>query len=56
MHVFKIKTFVRSGHLDIWLLKYTNKLFFVKIEVCEEIVRFSHIGEYTKENFINLQN
>ena len=29
---------------------------FVKIEVCEEIVRFSNIGEYTKENFINLQN
>ena len=50
------KISLRSGHFDIWLLKYPKKTFFVKIEVCEEIVRFSHIGEYTKENFINLQN
>ena len=33
-----------------------KKTFFVKIEVCEEIVRFSHIGENTKENLINLWN
>ena len=37
-----------------WYLafKIPKKTYFVKIEVCEEIVRFSHIGEYTKENFI----
>ena len=32
--------------------KIPKKTFFVKIEVCEEIVRFSHIGEYTKEHLI----
>ena len=32
--------------------KIPPKTFFVKIEVCEEIVRFSHIGENTKENLI----
>ena len=32
--------------------KITKKTFSVKIEVCEEIVRFSHIGEFTKENLI----
>ena len=38
-----------------WYLafKIPKKTFFVKIEVCEEIVRFSHIGENTKENLIN---
>ena len=50
------KISLRSGHFAIWLLKCPNKNFFVKIEVCEEIFRFSHIGEYTKENLINLQN
>ena len=37
-----------------WYLafKIQKKPFFVKIEVCEEIVRFSHIGENTKENLI----
>ena len=32
--------------------KIQKKPVFVKIEVCEEIVRFSHIGENTKENLI----
>ena len=30
------------GHFDIWLLKYKKKKIF-KIQVCEEIARFSHI-------------
>ena len=39
-----------------WYLafKIPKKTFFVNIEVCEEIVRFSHICENTKENLINL--
>ena len=33
--------------------KITKKTFFVKIEVCGKVVRFSHIGENVKENLIN---
>ena len=50
------KISLRTGHFDIWLLKYQKKTVFVKIEVCGEIVRFSHIGENIKENLINLRN
>ena len=49
------KIILRSGHFDIWLLKYPPKKI-VKIEVFGEVVLFSHICENTKENLINLLN
>ena len=46
---------------EVWTFRYLAfkippQKNFVKIEVCEEIVQFSHIGENTKENLINLRN
>ena len=35
--------------------KITNKLFFVKIEVCGKKVKFSKISKNTKENLISFQ-
>ena len=47
------KISLRTGHFDIWLLKYQKKTFFVKIEVCDKLSDYHIIGENTKENLIN---
>ena len=60
-----IRIFETSSHTQkftlmfpFWYLafKIQKKNFFVTIEVCGEIVKFSHIGENTKENIINVWN
>ena len=50
---FSVSVLGKFGTLCYLAFKITDKLFFVKIEVCGKNAQFSNISENTKENLIN---
>ena len=46
---------LHRDHFEVYFMIYIERhVYFIKIEVCGKYVRFSNIGENTKENLTNL--